>query len=140
MNVDADFHNRVQKIVEADPRYQLAAYEFVCSAVTYTGQKLRAEGAAAERLHISGRQLLDGIRELALQEFGPLALDVLEEWGVKCTEDFGAVVFNLVEHNLLGASDDDSPEDFANGYDFIGAFLKPFVEVGEFPADLPTID
>lgn len=138
MNPDAEFTESVKKIVAQDPSYAVAAYEFVREAVSYTARKIRAAGKGGNR-HISGQQLLEGIRDLALAEFGPLALNVLEEWRIKRTEDFGTIVFKLVEHNLLGASEGDSPEDFADGYDFTEAFLKPFVEVGEIPPDLPKI-
>ncbi len=76
--------------------------------------------------HVSGQELLDGLREFALEEFGPMAQTVLGGWGVRRTEDFGEIVFNLVEAGLLGKTDQDSRADFANGYDFDDAFRNPF--------------
>jgi len=123
---------RLDKIIKEDPRFKRDAYLFVSEAVAYTMAKLREEGVPR---HITGQELLDGIREHALETFGPLTLDVLQDWGVGSCEDFGAIVFNMVEHSLLGASDEDSPEDFTGGYDFHEAFLKPFLDA---PDPLPT--
>jgi uncharacterized repeat protein (TIGR04138 family) len=76
--------------------------------------------------HITGQELLDGIRQFALQQFGPMAVTVFEEWGVKNCRDFGDIVFNMVEISLLAKTDKDSRDDFQNGYDFTDAFRKPF--------------
>ncbi|MBT3380141.1 MAG: hypothetical protein HN742_15435 [Lentisphaerae bacterium] len=139
MNSEEHYRERLQKVIDKDPRYPAVAYDFVRAGVSFTGERLREEGEISERFHITGQQLLEGLRDLALNEFGPLAYDVLAEWNVTRTGDFGNLVFNLVESNLLGASEDDSPEDFADGYSFPDAFLKPFVETGEMPDDLSKI-
>lgn len=139
MNFEEHYRERLQKIIDKDPRYPAVAYDFVRAGVSFTGERLRGEGETSERFHISGQQLLDGLRDLALNEFGPLAYDVLAEWNVTETADFGNLVFNLVSSSLLGASDEDSPEDFAEGYTFADAFLKPFVEAGEMPDNLSRI-
>ncbi|MGD0744369.1 MAG: Minf_1886 family protein, partial [Verrucomicrobiota bacterium] len=68
----------------------------------------------------------DGIRQFALQQFGPMAVTVFEEWGVRHCSDFGEIVFNMVEIGLLAKTDRDSRDDFQNGYDFTDAFRKPF--------------
>ena len=44
----------------------------------------------------------------------------------KC-RDFGEIVFNLVEHGILGRTENDSLEDFENGYEFATAFNEPFL-------------
>ena len=75
---------------------------------------------------MSGKELLEGIREYAAQQFGPLAPTVFRSWGVRRTEDFGEIVFNLVESGLLGKTESDSREDFADGFDFDQAFDGPF--------------
>ncbi len=120
-----EFADRIKQLVRDDPRYHPQAYHFVADAVSYTAKKMRENEPTASR-HIRGQELLDGIREYALDRFGPLTLDVLDDWGVRRTEDFGHIVFRMVDANLLGASDSDRPEDFANGYDFRDAFLAPF--------------
>jgi uncharacterized repeat protein (TIGR04138 family) len=75
---------------------------------------------------VRGQELLDGLRQFALDQFGPLAKTVLNYWGVQRGEDFGEIVFNLVEVGILGKTDEDSRADFKGGYDFDVAFVKPF--------------
>lgn len=140
MNPEQEYREGLRKLIEADGRYPEAAYLFVRAAVNYTVERVKAEEPERGRRHISGQQLLEGIRELAIEQFGPLTLDVLHEWGIRRTEDFGSIVFNLVNANLLGASEEDSPADFSGGYDFNEVFLKPFVELAPLPASMPKID
>ena len=76
--------------------------------------------------HVSGKELAEGIRDYALQEFGPLALTVLRTWGIQRTEDFGELVFHLVEAGKLGKTEKDTRADFAHVYDFDEVFARPF--------------
>ena len=69
---------------------------------------------------------MDGMRQYALENYGPMAKTLLNEWGVSSTEDFGEIVFNLVENNLLAKTEEDSREDFGNGFDFDKAFITPY--------------
>jgi len=103
-----------------DTRYTAEAYFFVRDALDHTVRRLETPR------HISGQELLDGMREYALQEFGPVAKRVLSEWGINECVDFGNIVFNLVNEGLLGKTNEDSIEDFMNGYDFHEAFIQPF--------------
>src|SRR5439155_18738034 len=82
--------------------------------------------SARKKRHVTGRELLDGIRRLGLERFGPMAPTVFEAWGVRRTADFGEIVFNMVEIGFLGKTDTDSRDDFKDGYDFDAAFRKPF--------------
>lgn len=107
-------------IIQTDNRYTAEAYLFLRQALDYTVRKLN------EPRHISGQELLDGIRVFALKEFGPVTKRVLSEWGIHECIDFGHIVFNLVEGGLLGKTEEDSIEDFANGYDFDTAFVQPY--------------
>ncbi len=108
---------KLEEIVAKDPRYSAAAYEFTRHAVTYASHVLFAHGK-----HVSGRDLLEAIRRVALERFGVLAEDVLESWGLKSTEDFGEIVFRLVDAGLLAKTDDDTREDFRGVYTFRDAF------------------
>ena len=117
-----------EQILPRDPRYEMAAYFFVYEALAYTQKALGRDGpdlTPAQR-HVSGQELLNGIREYAAQMFGPLAPTVFRSWRVRRTEDFGEIVFNLVEHGLLGKTESDAREDFAGGFDFDTAFEGPF--------------
>lgn len=129
-------HQRLKDILDEDSRFRQDAYLFVGEAVAFTMAELSQKG---QTRHISGRQLLEGIRKYALEQFGPLALDVLQDWGVNSCADFGDIVFHMVEHNLLGASEEDSPADFRPGYDFREAFLQPFIDDGADCPDPPLI-
>ena len=77
--------------------------------------------------NVSSAELLDGIRAFALESFGPMAMTLFEEWGVHTCADFGNIVFNLVDAQILATSKDDKIEDFYDGYDFNEAFVKPFL-------------
>jgi uncharacterized repeat protein (TIGR04138 family) len=117
-----------RQVLSRDPRYELAAYFFIYEALAYTQKSLGRDAAdltAAQR-HVSGRELLNGIREYAALMFGPLAPTVFRSWRVRSTEDFGEIVFNLVEQGLLGKTERDTREDFAGGFDFDHAFEGPF--------------
>ena len=107
-------------ILQRDLRYTAEAYFFVREALDHIVRQLEAPR------HISGQELLDGIRKYALAEFGPLTKRVLFEWGITECIDFGHIVFNLVNEGLLGKTDEDSIDDFADGYDFAEAFVHPF--------------
>lgn len=110
----------LEPILRRDPRYTVDAYFFVREALDHTVRQLKTPR------HISGQELLFGIREYALKEYGPVAKRVLCEWGINECIDFGHIVFNLVNEGLLGKTDEDSIEDFSGGYDFTEAFLHPF--------------
>ncbi len=107
-------------IISRDPRYTNDAYGFVRAGLDFTVRSLE------NQRHVSGQELLKGIREFTLKEFGPMAKTVLNGWGIMCTEDIGEIVFNMVETGLLGKTDEDNRADFANGYDFDKAFRDPF--------------
>ena len=108
---------RILKILERDPRYALGAYEFTRRAVTYASNVVFATGT-----HVTGWELLEAIRRFAREEYGVLAQNVLESWGVSTTEDFGEIVFHLVDAGLLSKTEDDSKEDFRGVYSFEEAF------------------
>ena len=110
----------LEPILTRDVRYTAEAYFFVRDALDHTVRQLE------KPRHISGQELLDGIRKYALGEFGPVTQRVLSEWGINECIDFGHIVFNLVNEGLLGKTDEDSLDDFSNGYDFTEAFLHPF--------------
>ena len=116
----------LDKIVLKDPRYQREAYVFLREALDHT-QKSINKSNKGETRHVSGQELLKGIRDYAVSQYGPMTMTVLAEWGVSVCEDFGELVFNLVEHGLLSKTESDSRADFQNGYDFHTAFRKPFL-------------
>src|SRR5215472_4751514 len=122
----ANIEEGLEAILAKDTRYHRDAYLFVRDALDFT-QKVTIRERREGRLHVTGQELLAGIRDFALAQFGPMAMTVLAEWGVTRCEDFGEIVFNMVENSLLSKTDSDRREDFQNGYDFDDAFRKPFL-------------
>ena len=122
---EKDFNEVIDVICTRDPRYLPDAYYFIREALDFAVRmhKKPAEGILR---HVSATELLEGIRVYTLQEYGPMALTVLQSWGLTSTEDIGEVVFNLVESGKLGKTENDSKDDFAGGYDFVRAFSQPF--------------
>jgi uncharacterized repeat protein (TIGR04138 family) len=112
--------NPLDQMVANDPRFKPEAYVFVHDALGHTWAKLK------QRRHVTGRELLDGIRELALERYGPMALPVLNSWGVRTTDDIGAIVFNMVQAGLLSKTEEDRIEDFHAVYDFDEVFVQSY--------------
>ena len=123
---EASFEEALEKILGQDPRYQRDAYLFVREALDHT-QKSIVKESKGELRHVTGQELLGGIRDYALSQFGPMVTTVFEEWGIKSCADFGEIVFNMVETGWLAKTEKDTREDFHSGYDFFEAFRKPFL-------------
>jgi uncharacterized repeat protein (TIGR04138 family) len=139
-----NFDEELEKIVAKDPRYTREAYLFVREALDHTQKMIGKPAKDDAPRHVSGQQLLEGIRDYALQQYGPMTLMLLGEWGIHRCEDFGELVFNMVENSLLAKTDQDSRNDFKGGYDFADAFCKPFVPkesstVSDRPAELKKL-
>jgi uncharacterized repeat protein (TIGR04138 family) len=131
------YHARLAQVLARDPRFAYEAYEFVFEALSHT-QKLLGRAPAepgstpATPYHVSGRELVHGVRELALREFGLMARLVFRMWGINRTGDFGDIVFNLVEENLMSKSDQDSRADFQDVFDLDQALVQEFhIELDE---------
>jgi uncharacterized repeat protein (TIGR04138 family) len=115
----------IRKIVVADPRYPYDAYTFVQEALQHTQRSLGR--TKSDHKHVAGKELLDGLRQYALQCFGPMVQTVLGEWGIHSCEDIGEIVFNMIEHGIASKTDTDSREDFKGHFNFDEAFRKPFL-------------
>src|ERR1700682_4430627 len=111
-----NFAEVVEQICEKDLRFSSDAYHFVQEGLNHTLKSLKRGGQHAHR-HVSGQELLHGLRDYALKEYGPMS---------KATDDFGQIVFNLVASGVLGKNETDSPSDFKNVFTFDDAFVKPF--------------
>jgi uncharacterized repeat protein (TIGR04138 family) len=123
-----DFSEIVTLICKEDPRFDRKAYDFVRLGLDHTVKELRKKDSArAERSrHVSGPELLEGLRAYALEQYGPLAKTVLNAWGIRRCSDFGDIVFNLIEYNVFSKTEKDRREDFSEVFDFDEAFVKPF--------------
>jgi len=127
------FHPGLAEVVRQDPRYAYEAYEFVFHALSHTQKRLgreppadadRSKGDA--RYHVSGPELLEGIRELALREFGLMARTVFHRWGIQRTGDFGDIVFNLIQAGLMSKTDRDTRAAFQDVYDLDQALVQGY--------------
>ena len=123
-----DFSEIVALICKEDGRFDRKAYDFVRLGLDHTVKEMRKKDAErTERSrHVSGPELLEGLKTYALEQYGPLAKTVLNAWGIKRCTDFGDIVFNLIEYNVFSKTESDRREDFADVFDFDEAFVKPF--------------
>ena len=126
-------------ILAVDSRFHRDAYHFVREGLDYTQQSISKQEEGTVR-HISGQELRGGMRAHALEQYGPMALLVLNEWGLTRGEDFGEIVFNMVEHELLAKTEDDPRTDFAGGYTFDEAFRQPFLPPAAPEPELPAVN
>jgi uncharacterized repeat protein (TIGR04138 family) len=114
------FSEAIEEIIQKDNRYSAAAYAFLMEALNFTMKKL------PKPMHVTGQELLEGIKVVGLKEFGPMARSVFEHWGIKKTDDFGEMVFNMVDAGLMSKTEKDSKEDFRGVYDFEEVFEKDY--------------
>jgi len=135
------FAEALDSIVASDPRYQRDAYVFLRDALDFTTKQQKKVRGATVR-HVSGPELLGGLRQYALKEFGPMVMTVFDSWGIHSCEDIGNMVFNLIDAGIFGKTEEDSIEDFKNVYDFDEAFVKPFAPerpaILKPPVELPA--
>ena len=120
---DLPFHLAIHQAVQKDPRYHPHAYEFVRDALHAAVKHFRS---GQEDQHVTGQEVLEGVRLFALEEYGPMAFTILSQWGLNRGEDVGNVVYNLIDTGYFGRNEGDSLEDFSGGYVFAEAFSKPF--------------
>jgi uncharacterized repeat protein (TIGR04138 family) len=135
------FADALDSVVTNDPRYQRDGYIFLRDALDFTTKQQKKVKGISVR-HVTGPELLDGIRRYALKEFGPMVMTVFDSWGIRSCEDIGNMVFNLIRAGVFGKTEEDSIEDFKNVYDFEEAFMRPFapakVANAKPPAQLPA--
>jgi len=112
------FYQKIERICQKDPRYKPDSYEFVMQALNYTQRSLKRKG------HVTGRELLDGIRRFGMEQFGVMTKTVFEHWGVYKTDDFGEIVFNMVNDKILSKTEKDSMGDFSSVYTFDDVFKE----------------
>ena len=110
--MDQKFNQTVLEIIQHDQRYHADAYEFVNSAVSYTVKKLSRDRKPSGNRHDTAEELVAGSLDYAVSEYGFLAAAVIRSWGLLSGEDFGNIVYNMIDAKLLSASKDDSPADF----------------------------
>lgn len=120
MAPQSDLYEKLEQLAESSGRYRLAAFLFVLRCLEQCRRSLGRVG------HVSGRELVESAREVALSEFGPMAKSVLNEWGIETTEDIGRIVFLMVEEKVLSKTEEDSLDDFRDGFDFETEFVRKY--------------
>lgn len=132
------FEQAVHDAVQADNRYAADAYQFLRDALDHTIKSLQKDNPSAVS-HVSGPELCLGLRDYAIQQFGPMVPTVFDAWGLRNTRDIGEMVFNLINTGAFSRSDSDQVEDFENIYTFSEAFEKPWLPVrGLKPSPSPS--
>lgn len=135
------FAEALESIVANDARYHRDGYIFLRDALDFTTKQQKKIKGVSVR-HVSGPELLGGVRQYALKEFGPMVMTVFDSWGIRSCQDIGHMVFNLIGAGVFGKTEEDSIEDFKNVFDFEEAFVSPFApakpESAKKPAQLPA--
>ncbi len=116
--------DRIQDVRVRDHRFSRNAYYFVLDALDYTMSRLGKDQLTGEDRHVGGRELLHYVQDFAAEQFGPMAPLVFEQWGIRGSEDFGEIVFNLIDAELLSRRPTDSRLDFCDGFDFRATFAE----------------
>jgi uncharacterized repeat protein (TIGR04138 family) len=129
--------DEIHALAIQDGRYAPEAFRFLFEALEHAVQHTGREQSEGTARHVSGREVLDSLRRLALETFGPLGAEVWRRWGIRSTLDWGRVVFLLVDAGLLRRQDSDTLEDFRDGYDLdteLAAAYQP-----QIPASLDPL-
>jgi uncharacterized repeat protein (TIGR04138 family) len=121
-----DFAAAVDQIVAKNPKFDREAYFFLRDVLEHTSGDGKKQRENRSR-HVTGQELLEGVRKVALSQFGPMVPTVFDEWGLRRGEDFGEMVYSLIDAGFFRKSPDDSIDDFSGGYSFHEAFVAPFL-------------
>lgn len=105
--------------------YPPEAYEFVRQGLAHTSQIVHGEKDPGENRHVSGQQLCLGLKDYAIKQYGLLARTVLGRWNIHRTDDFGRIVFGMIDQGLMRKTDEDTIDDFRGVYDFGEVFAEP---------------
>ena len=126
---EPNFSEVVSLIVKEDDRYTKEGYAFLRKALDFTIDKERKrQGKVVSRKqrHVTGQELLTGVKDYALDQYGPMAFTLLTNWGINRCEDIGEMVFTLFDYGIFSKNEGDSKEDFSSIFTFQEAFVKPF--------------
>jgi len=126
------FAEAVERIVESGPAYDREAYHFLRDALEHAA-KVHKKAKEGPGRHVTAVELLEGLRQHALKEFGPMVPTVLEYWGIRNSEDIGRMVFQLIESGVFGKTESDTLQDFREALDFHTAFIEPFLPPAAAP-------
>ena len=120
------FEQSVVSILKRDKRFDPHAYFFLKDALDFTLKRI-AESNGGRARHVSGPELLAGCRDYALEQFGPMASTLMNEWSIRKCQDLGDMVFHLIEEQVFGKQESDKKEDFSEVFDFQASLIVPFL-------------
>ena len=123
------FAESVVSILKRERRYDGQAYFFLKDALDFTLKRF-AEMNVEQGRHVTGRELLEGFRDYALEQFGPMGVTLMEEWGITEGRDVGNMVFQMIEEQVFGKQESDRAEDFLEVFDFQKSLREPFLPRG----------
>jgi uncharacterized repeat protein (TIGR04138 family) len=129
----SDFDTAVDAILARDSRFSREAYYLVRDGLAAALRHL--PDTTQKEIHVRGPVLCDGVRQHALDQFGPMVPTLMEFWGLRSTRDIGEIVFLLIAEKAFSASPEDCLDDFENVFDFQEAFVKPFLPKTVNPLD-----
>lgn len=115
------------EVATKDGRFSVEAYRFLFEALEDAVQLAGKQGAEGLERHVTGQEVLTGMRVFAERVFGPLSAEVWRSWGVHSSLDWGRIVFLLVDAGLLARREEDSIDDFRKGFDFDRVFVEEYV-------------
>lgn len=124
----------IRKLAQKDGRYSPEAFGFLLDSLEHAVRLAGKDRYKGKERHVTGQEVLNGMRDYALQLFGPLAAHVWRFWGIHQTIDWGRIVFLLVEAGMLNRQESDTIEDFRDGFDFDEVFVRGYRP--EIPAEL----
>jgi uncharacterized repeat protein (TIGR04138 family) len=113
---------RIERAIRRDGRYAPEAFDFLHRGLERAGRMKHGASVGKKPRHVTGQELCAALRELALEQWGPLAREVLRRWNIRRTRDFGEMVFLMVDLGIMGKQDSDDVADFDDVYDFRAAF------------------
>jgi uncharacterized repeat protein (TIGR04138 family) len=116
----------LRKLALKDGRYAPEAFQFLYDSLDHAVKLAGREQSEGPERHVTGQELLAGMRAHAIEQFGPLAGAVWRAGGIRDTLDWGRIVFLLVEEGMLNRQETDSIEDFRSGFDFDAAFVRAY--------------
>jgi len=118
--------SELRTVLQKAGPYPLEAFSFVREGLGYTVSRVNkdVESLPEASRHISGRQLCMGLRDFAIEQYGLLAPAVLRHWHINRTDDFGRIVFAMIDAGLMSKNDQDTFEDFRSVFDFDEAFCR----------------
>lgn len=124
---DEAFENAVNQILQRDRRFDPMAYFFLKDSLDFTVKRLAGGETRTRYRHVTGSELLAGFRDHALDQFGPMASTLMQEWGVRESGHIGEMVFHLIDEQVFGKQESDRKEDFSNSFNLTDELTAPFL-------------